>query len=292
MAARASDLRPNIAAHRHARARFRSRVDHLWRQSSLAERFALTGGVVILLGMAAIGSWVGSRIEEGVTRNTANATALYVESVIAPLSQELTRSQGLSPTAARALDEVLSNTPLGRRVVSFKLWREGGRIVYSSNPDLRGRIFPPTDDLKAAWSGEVVANFDALGDDEDAPERVTGIPLLEIYSPIREVWSGDVIGVAEFYEEARDLKSNIFAARLESWLVVGAVTATTAAALFGIVLGGSRTIERQRVALEARVGELARLASQNEALRRRVQRASSRATGLNAVPAPHQRRAP
>ena len=95
------------------------------------------------------------------------------------------------------------------------------------------------------------------------------------------MWSGDVIGVAEFYEEAGDLKSNIFAARLESWLVVGAVTATTAAALFGIVLGGSRTIERQRVVLEARVGELAMLAAQNEALRLRVQRASSRATELN-----------
>ncbi|HSA82313.1 MAG TPA: ATP-binding protein [Geminicoccaceae bacterium] len=252
-----------------------------WRQLSLAERFALTGGVVMLLGMAAIGSWVASRIEDGVTRNTANATALYVESVIAPLSQELTRPEGLSPTAARALDEVLTNTPLGRRVVSFKLWQEGGRIVYASNSDLTGQVFPPTKDLRAAWSGDVVANFDALGDDEDAPERATGLPLLEIYSPIREVWSGDVIGVAEFYEEARDLKSNIFAARLESWLVVGAVTAMTAAALFGIVLGGSRTIERQRVALEARVGELALLAAQNEALRLRVQRASSRATALN-----------
>jgi signal transduction histidine kinase len=201
--------------------------------------------------------------------------------MIAPLSQELTRSDGLSASAARALDEVLANTPLGRRVISFKLWRQGGRIVYASNPDLAGQVFPPTDDLKAAWSGQVVANFDALGDDEDAPERATGIPLLEIYSPIREVWSGNVIGVAEFYEEARDLKWNIFAARLESWLVVGAVTATTAAALFGIVLGGSRTIERQRVALEARVGQLGTLAAQNDALRRRVQRAASRATELN-----------
>lgn len=264
--------------------RLTARVNGLWQQLSLAQRFALTGGVVMLLGMAVIGSWVASRIEEGVTRNTANATALYVESVIAPLSQELTRSEGLSPTATRALDEVLSNTTLGRRVVSFKLWRKGGRIVYASNPDLAGQVFQQADHLRAAWSGHVVANFDALSDDKDpseASERATGIPLLEIYSPIREVWSGDVIGVAEFYEEARDLKSSIFAARLESWLVVGAVTATTAAALFGIVQGGSRTIEGQRVALEARVGELATLAAQNEALRRRVQRASSRASELN-----------
>jgi signal transduction histidine kinase len=258
-----------------------SRLSQLWQRLSLAERFALTGGVVMLLGMAVIGSWVASRIDDGVTRNTANATALYVESVIAPLSQELRRAEGLSPTATRALDEVLSTTPLGRRLVSFKLWREGGRIVYASNPELTGQVFTPTDELRAAWAGHVVANFDALGDDEDASERATGIPLLEIYSPIREVWSGNVIGVAEFYEEAHDLRSNIFAARLESWLVVGAVTATTAAALFGIVLGGSRTIERQRVALEARVGELAALATQNEALRRRVQRAARRATEMN-----------
>ena len=105
-AVRASDLRPNIAGHLRKRyggswQSIRSRALRraplsLWRRLSLAERFALTGGVVMLLGMAVIGSWVASRIEEGVTRNTANATALYVESVIAPLSQELTRSDGLS----------------------------------------------------------------------------------------------------------------------------------------------------------------------------------------------------
>jgi hypothetical protein len=129
--------------------RLGSAACRLWQRPSLAERFALTGGVVMLLGMAATGSWVASRIEEGVTRNTANATALYVESVIAPLSQELTRPDGLSASAARALDEVLANTPLGRRVVSFKLWQRGGRIVYASNPDLAGQVFPPTDDLTA-----------------------------------------------------------------------------------------------------------------------------------------------
>ncbi len=250
-------------------------------QLSLAQRFALTGGAVMLVGMLALGFWVVAKIEEGVTRNTANATALYVESVIAPLSQELKRSNGLSPAAMRALDEVLKNTALGRRVLSFKLWLDGGRIVYATNPELQGKAFPPTDPLKTAWGGHVVAHFDALGDAEDAPERAIGIPLLEIYSPIREVWSGNVIGVAEFYEDARELQANISAARRQSWLVVGAAALATAAALFGVVLGGSRTIERQQLALKARVAELALLAADNQALRLRVQRASSRASALN-----------
>ena len=259
-----------------------SRVAQLWQRLSLAERFAPDRR-----GRHAPGHGrdrVVGRVEDRRRRHPQHRERH------GPLRRE--RDCAAEPGAAAC------RGPLDRRrrarstrccrprrsgdaLVSFKLWREGGRIVYASNPELTGQVFPPTDELRAAWSGHVVANFDALGDDEDASERATGIPLLEIYSPIREVWSGNVIGVAEFYEEAHDLKSNIFAARLESWLVVGAVTATTAAALFGIVLGGSRTIERQRVALEARVGELATLATQNEALRLRVQRASSRATELN-----------
>jgi hypothetical protein len=252
-----------------------------WRELSLAWRFALTGGIVMLLGMAAVGSWVASRIEDGVTRNAASATALYVDSIIAPLGQELRRADEMSPRAVRALDEVLATPGLAKRVVSFKIWREDGRLAYASDPALLGRAFPPTRELEAAWAGEVVGRFDALGDEEDAAERATGVPLLEIYSPIREVWSGEVIAVAELYADASDLQASIRGARRQSWLVVGAVTVTTAAALFGIVLSGSRTIERQRLALEARVAELDALARQNRMLRLRVQRAASRTSEVN-----------
>jgi len=49
---------------------------------SLARQFAVTGGAVMLAAMLAVGTWVGSLIEAGVVRNTANATALYMESVL------------------------------------------------------------------------------------------------------------------------------------------------------------------------------------------------------------------
>lgn len=252
-----------------------------WHGLSLARRFALTGGIVMLVGMVAIGSWVASRIEDGVTRNAASTTALYIESIIAPLTQELRRDDALSPRAVHALDEVLATPAFRDRVVSFKLWRKDGRIAYATDPALRGQAFPSTRELEAALAGHVVAHFDALGDDEDAPERATGLPLLEIYSPVRGAWSGEVIAVAELYEDARELRANLRVARLESWLVVGAITLLTGAALFGIVLSGSRTIERQRQALEARVAELDELATQNRRLRLRVQRASSRTSEVN-----------
>jgi signal transduction histidine kinase len=248
---------------------------------SLAGQFLLAGAAVLAAGMVIIGLWVTSQIEESVTRNTATATALFVDSVIAPLLPEVGRQEELSPGARRALDETLSQGALGERLASFKIWKQGGLIAYSSRPELIGRRFAPTDNLQRAWDGQVTAEFDELEDEEDALERAEGVPLLEVYSPIREPWSGEVVAVAEFYEVAGELKENIRFARLWSWLVVALVTLGMMGFLSGVVLRGSRMIAAQRQLLEERVRELSQLASQNNDLRLRVQRASSRAVALN-----------
>ncbi len=256
-------------------------VVRTWRRLSLAGQFALMGSLVLLAGMLAIGFWVTKQIEDGVTRNTASATALFMESVLAPLSQELATSDELSRGARRAVYEILLNTEIGDRLAAFKIWKADGLVVYSSEPSIIGTRFEPTDSLRAAAAGEVVAHLDDLNDEEDAHERALGLPLLEIYSPIRQAWSGRVIAVAEFYEIATELQDNLFRARLTSWLVVAAYTLSMFGLLFGIVLRGSRTIEVQRVAQATRLDELSRLVEQNDALRERAQRASSRAAEHN-----------
>lgn len=252
-----------------------------WRELSLAGQFAAAGSFVLLGGMLAIGAWVTHQIEGGVTRNTASATALYMESVLAPLAQELATSDTLSIGARRAADEILQNTVIGSRLASFKIWKEGGLVAYSSEPSIIGHFFEPTDRLRAAWAGQVLGNFDDLHDSENMNEQQMGLPLLEIYSPIREAWSGRVIAVAEFYEIASELEEELFQARLISWLVVAAVSLSMFGLLFGIVLRGSRTIEAQRAAQSRRVKELALLAEQNDALRLRAQRASNRVVEYN-----------
>lgn len=256
-------------------------VVRAWRGVSLAGQFAAAGSLVLLAGMMAIGIWVTRQIEDGVTRNTASTTALYMESILAPLAQELASSDVLSQGARRAVDEILLHTAIGDRLASFKIWKQDGLVVYSSEASIIGVRFEPTDNLRVAWAGQVVGHFDDLHDEENVNERALGLPLLEIYSPIREPWSGRVIAVAELYEIATELEENLFRARLASWLVVAAVTLSMFGLLFGIVLGGSRTIEVQRAAQAKRVDELALLAEQNDALRARVQRASNRAAEHN-----------
>jgi signal transduction histidine kinase len=252
-----------------------------WSRLSLALQFLIAGGVGLLAVMLVVGLWVTSRIREGVIRNSAANTALYVDSVIAPLLPDMRKKQELSDSVKRALDETLDQGGLGKRLESFKMWRRDGTVLYATDPALIGQVFQPSAKLIAAFKGNVVADFNDLNDVENQKEKATGMPLLEIYNPVREPWSGEVVAVSEFYEIADDFQATLDAALWSSWLVVAGATAAALALLSGIVFRGSRTIEIQRAALEAKVMELQELLSQNSALRQRVQRASRRATAIN-----------
>lgn len=245
-----------------------------WSKLSLARQFALAGGVVMLVAAVAGGFFVSDRIEAVVVRNTANATALYMESFIAPLTQDLATQEALSEQSRLQIGRLLADTALGQRVVSFKIWRPGGLVVDASNRDVIGKTFAPTENLRQAWAGEVRADFNDTGDEEDVAEHALGLPLLEIYTPIREVKTGKVIAVAEFYEIASQLKLDLIRARSLGWLTVGAAMLLIAGSLFVIVLRGSRTIDRQLAALSE-------LASRNLALRLRVQGAAARFSSVN-----------
>ncbi len=252
-----------------------------WNDLSLAAQFAIAGGVIMILSMVLIGRVVAARIEDGVVRNTALATSQYMDSIISPLSQDMAEGDVLPPGARRALDEIFTNTPLGERVISFKLWTPGGIVVHATDPTIVGQKFEITENLAAAISGEVRADFEDLSDEEDQDENALGLPLLEIYSPVREVWSGRVIGVAEFYEVATQLERDLAGAKRNSWVAVALTFLSIGGILYLIVLRGSRIIDRQRAALTTQLSELEALSVHNTALRQRVQQAAARASAMN-----------
>jgi signal transduction histidine kinase len=257
---------------------FRPRLNP--RALRLDQRFMLVGSLVSLLGMAAIGAWVNDKIVEGVKRNSAIAAAIYMDSIIAPLSQELASDDALSPGTVERLRQMLASEPFVDRIVSVKIWKDGGLIAFSTDTDLIGRQFPLSDSLRNAWAGRLEAEFDQVEDDEAAAERARDIPLLEVYSPIHSIRTGKIIAVAEFYQNATELHRDLVWARSMSWLVVGAVSLVTFAVLFGIVRSGSLLIARQHAELESRFADLTRVSAQNEALRHRIQDASLRAAEL------------
>ncbi len=252
-----------------------------WNAQSLARQFFVAGGAVALLAIALVGAFVTNLIEATVTRNSAAATALYVDSIIAPILPDLKTALALDETVERALDETLSQGALGQRLISFRLWRQDGTVLYSNDKALMGRRFAPNGDLQRAFSGEIVAHFDHADDEESTTERATGKRLLEIYNPVLQPWSGEIVAVLEFYEVSNEFENDIRSARLATWAAVILVTLLFFSVLSLIVFRGNRTIERQRLALAERIADLSSLLAQNTALSARVQRAAQRTAALN-----------
>jgi len=248
-----------------------------WQGRSLATRFAWASGLVLVVATVAIGSFVVGRIEQAVVNNAANATAIYMESFLSPISTQLEAGETLSPGAKRAMEEIFTNTALGDRVVSFKIWSPTGRVVEASDAAIVGMDFPVTAELARAFTGEVVADLSSFGDAEDVAEAALGLQLVEIYTPIHAAWSGEIVGVAEFYEVNPTLERELAEARRAAWATVTGIVLALGSVLYAIVLGGSRTIEAQRAALDARLAELAELSARNRELRLRVQGAAARA---------------
>jgi signal transduction histidine kinase len=250
-------------------------------KSSLAQQFLLVAFAVMVVGMLAMGVLVSKTVERSVAEVNAASAALYINNFIAPHLQELASSDKLSEQGIQNLRRALAKSAVVEHVTSVKIWKRDGLIVYSSEPALIGRTFPLNPNPRKAWSGAVATEFDDLFHEEDATDRATGLPLLEIFAPVRDSEHGNVIAVVEFHERGEALEAELAEAEWRIWISTAFITLVMTGVLFSIVAKGSRTIDEQRAALTERVAQLSELLHQNCVLRSRVERAARKATEDN-----------
>ncbi len=251
------------------------------RQLSLAQQYMLASFVILICCTIGIGWWIGHEIEAGVINETSTTTALYMNSFVAPLVQDLAEGDEIAEDNVARLDALIKETPLGRYVLSFKIWNREGRVVYSNNRDVIGKVFDMGGNAQRAWNGTVATEVSSLGDDEHAGEQQYGDRLLETYSPIWREDSDEIIAVAEFYQTVAHLDARILRTRLYGWITLGAAALIVYIVLAGIVRRGSDTIVRQQRELSEKVRQLTDLLAQNRRLSERVRRAASGTTARN-----------
>ena len=248
---------------------------------SLTQQFMIASLIILVAAALGLGRWAVRQIEQSVVSRTAETTALFVDSFIAPNLQELSTSDTLTPDHIATLDRLLDDTPLGRQILSFKVWDATGKVLYSAEPATIGQVFPVGEELTRAWSGQVSSQISDLKDVENALERTQRAHLLETYAPVRLENSDEIIAVAEFYQTVDELERDISLAQGRTWLVVGASMLVIYLLLAGFVGRAGDTIDRQQAALSRQVKQLTDLLDQNTALHQRVQRAAARTTALN-----------
>lgn len=225
-----------------------------------------------MLGAALfLGTWVSNRIEAGVTENYGAASALYFESLIPQLSFLQTSTEAFSEDAKDELRKVFVDGALGDQVVTYKVWAQDGTVLASFDPLLEDRTFQVSEALAQAWGGRVAAEYEPVRLHELVEGVSIELPLLGVYVPIRNVVSGEVVTVIEFYRRAEDLLREIDQARRQTWYMVSAVFLVSGVLLFGIVHAGSRLIDRQR-------SDLLQQLDKNQDLQQRVAAAATRST--------------
>jgi len=248
---------------------------------SLSRQFLIASFPILIIGMLVIGRWVGETIEHGVANRIGGVTSLYVDSFVAPHLQHLLHTGALDDANRAGLDALLAETPLGRRIVAFKIWDRSGRVLYSPNAALIGRTFPIGEGIAAALAGNVRSEISDLSQGENEFERRKWSRLIETYAPVHADRLGTVLAVAEFYQTTDELDRETRAAQLRSWLVVAGAMLGMYLLIFGLVRRGSQTIDAQRRQLSDKVAELSELVAQNAQLHEKVRRAAVRATALN-----------
>ena len=228
--------------------------------------------MVLTLSVVAVGGWVGARIADGVLRGTSGAAALYVANFIEPHVQSMGEGGSPTPEDVRRLDAVSELLKSRQHVVSIKIWRPDGTIVYSTEKSLVGKQFPTTDILPSL-NGKIRAEMADLDDIDDEFERSLSVPLYEIFLPLYKSETEEIIAVAEIYEDARAILQDQAYAAGGAWLVVGTAGLCTLLVLFAIVHRGSLTIRRQQAAIKRRFRDQMRLHRKNDELQSRVREA-------------------
>ena len=233
-----------------------------WSELGLTTRFGLVSALIILSGMLVLGEWVARRIAEGVVHSHAASAALYANSVVKMQVQELKNQSTLSKETLQGIDDLIRPRP----IAGFRIWKNN-TVVYSERKDLVGRTFPPSPVRNRALAGEVVAVYRLAGNAPSAPIVTPGEWLLEVYAPVRENGTNRIIALAETYEIASSLRTDIRNARIGSWLLTAAIGMGMLALQTAIVHGGNLTIQRQRTDLEQQIHMLSTTRDENKSLR-------------------------
>ncbi len=249
---------------------------------SLVHRFLLIGFLVLLAGMASIGTWVGSQIETGVISGTGFVTNMYLDGAVSPHVQSLANGSRLGGADQLALDRMLSGAHLGEHIVALKIWGRNGRIVYNSaDPSQAGRVFQMESPLASAFAGEGRSRIVGQAELANEVKDRRWSRLIETYAPLRAESDRSVLAVAGFFQTADGLEQGVRAAQWRSWSVHGAVTLAMLALLATLVRRANATIDAQQHELSQKVEQLTALLAQNEHLHERVNRAAARTMALN-----------
>ncbi|KQU51140.1 hypothetical protein ASG72_15255 [Bosea sp. Leaf344] len=233
--------------------------------------------------MALLGFWVERRIRASWVQSMAEAAAVYLESFLSPHIQDVDLSAPLPPDSAQAIGDLLAHRNLSRRVAAIRIWNLEGKLLYSTpGTALHGTL--KQDYLNRVRNRETLIEMDDDGHDghvDHAAAHPDDSRLIEIYAPIFEKNTRNVIAVGEFYEFSSFLHAEVDRAKYSTWLIVAIVASLLMVMIYFTMRRASRVVTEQRSLLERNIERASSMARRDNTRRRAVERARLDASLLN-----------
>ena len=267
-----TEVKSNISGNRggkgHPPDHWFSLIKEKWIGLTVAQRFLVLAVVPLGLNTWLLGDWVVDQVASRVVHAEAASSALYVDSLVEPLVQELVSRETLPPPDRARLDELASSATFTKRFAAIKLWNRNGTLIYSSLKGDTSIEKSDSDPIKSALQGKIIADIDTVEKSSHPAMLPSARQILEIYSPIRKTNTDQIIAVAEIYDLAEQLQKDLASLRKTTWLVVATLSAAMLGLLFSLVYGASKKIIEQQRTLTERVAAQEQLIAENDRLRK------------------------
>ncbi|KEP67976.1 hypothetical protein DL1_16840 [Thioclava dalianensis] len=231
------------------------------------------------LALASLAYWINTRATSRLLDASADTAAFYMQNLLQPHVQGLGRGTALRPVDMAALHDLSEGFRQQGHFLAIKIWSREGKLIFA--PDEPLTDMHPDDEIYEALAGHVLGRFPDLGDTAHESERALGVQLYEIYAPLRDLETGAIVAVGEFYQNADVIRAALVTSATKTWLFVAPLALAVFTMLFLIVRRGSLTIERQTAELRRQFDEREQLLLRNSQLHLSIAQAAQKAAGID-----------
>jgi two-component system sensor histidine kinase HydH len=233
--------------------------------SNLVQRFSWLSLLCIGFVFTAGSLLLTEFLTQHFVRRDATVTMEFLQSV-ADVENEIVYRQGSRPELRQQhFEEFFEHVSRLPDVLRANIYTPDRMLVWSSNRPSEAVPAGSNKELDEALAGELHVELGVAGPNDPKPEHAQlsdrPVQYVELYVPLRDKRTGEVIGVAELYRVPNALFETIQLGTRLVWLVAIIGALLLYGTLFWIVYGADRTIRSQRERLVdterlAAVGEL------------------------------------
>lgn len=228
------------------------------KKMSLVKQFSISSFIVISLLGAVMALVFSVFFDKQVLNFSAERTADLVNIIVSYSLRPEDFSQPMSGLRLDAFDTVIKENITNEKDMKLvKVWNARGQIIYSSKPEMIGQTFTSETDLKEALAGKTVAEIANLEKPENQLDELDPAKrYIEVYVPIRDKATGQMLGVFEVYREADNIYEYIANGQKFGRFFIAVSFLVLYLSLYQIVKRAARTIEEQNVAIRRLTGRL------------------------------------